>query len=63
MTLTSTGGQSALEFACHAKEWKLVQALVNAGANVNTQFQGMPPALPMAQKYIDFEWHACREGQ
>jgi len=41
-----------LEVVCHTKDWKLVQALVNAGANVNTQFQGTPPALPMAQKIL-----------
>ncbi|TEB25311.1 hypothetical protein FA13DRAFT_1177646 [Coprinellus micaceus] len=31
-------GQPALEVACRAKEWKLVRALVNAGANVDTHF-------------------------
>ena len=43
--------KTALEVACHAKEWKLVQALVNAGANVNTQFQGKPSVFPMTQTY------------
>lgn len=34
-------GQTALEVACHRKDWKLVRALVDAGANPNTSFRGM----------------------
>ncbi|TEB25632.1 hypothetical protein FA13DRAFT_1149808 [Coprinellus micaceus] len=33
-------GLPALEAACHEKDWKLVRALANWGANVNTQFRG-----------------------
>ena len=32
--------QCGLEVACREKWWKLVYALVNAGANVDTRFQG-----------------------
>ncbi|TEB25571.1 hypothetical protein FA13DRAFT_1738106, partial [Coprinellus micaceus] len=32
--------QCGLEVACRAQQWKLVHALVNAGANINTRFQG-----------------------
>ncbi|TEB22687.1 hypothetical protein FA13DRAFT_1474938 [Coprinellus micaceus] len=37
---TFQNNQTALEVACRAKEWKLVSALVNAGANLDTRFQG-----------------------
>ncbi|TEB25315.1 hypothetical protein FA13DRAFT_1777469, partial [Coprinellus micaceus] len=36
---TFQNNQTALEVACRAKEWKLVSALVNAGANPDTRFQ------------------------
>ncbi|TEB22653.1 hypothetical protein FA13DRAFT_1473915 [Coprinellus micaceus] len=32
--------QCGLEVACRAQQWKLVHALVNAGANINARFQG-----------------------
>ncbi|TEB25607.1 hypothetical protein FA13DRAFT_1148620 [Coprinellus micaceus] len=37
---TFRNNQTALEAACRVKEWKLVSALVNAGANLDTRFQG-----------------------
>ncbi|TEB26518.1 ankyrin [Coprinellus micaceus] len=37
---TFQNNQTALEVACQVKEWKLVSALVDAGANIDTPFQG-----------------------
>jgi hypothetical protein len=56
------GGQSALEFACCAKKWNLVHALVNAGTNINAQFHGMSLVFPISQNHFDFKCHLFREG-
>jgi hypothetical protein len=44
--------QTALEVACRAEEWKLVRALVNVGANIDTPFLGRSCAQPLMVKAI-----------
>ncbi|TEB34246.1 hypothetical protein FA13DRAFT_76170 [Coprinellus micaceus] len=48
-------GQTALEVACHRKDWKLVRALVDAGADVNASFRGMHNAF--ITSFIQWEEH------
>jgi ankyrin repeat protein len=50
--MSPLGDKTALEVACQKREWKLVCALANAGANVNTKFQGKPSVFPMAQTIL-----------
>ncbi|TEB25279.1 hypothetical protein FA13DRAFT_1176262 [Coprinellus micaceus] len=45
---TFQNNQTALEVACRAKEWKLVSALVNAGANLDTRFRGSEKGVRVA---------------